>query len=412
MSQKIKDIEVKKLVLWTENPRDPVRSNAKNQKIADRAISGGTSKKWNLRKLFKSMGNRYDYSELPTVVYVNRKPVIYDGNRRVLIGKIIHGYVQVKNCPNFSGFEFPESIPCNVCDLKTALEHVDRKHADSGSWDTLERDIFRHKHMKEKLSSFLVIEKATHLISSNPALNQRFVKEEIFDETTLRELGFVIENNKLIFAHKNNYDANAILDYITYLVESKELSTRKNRGKVLALLNKDKNIKKILDRKGEIPTLPYSRKDETTQAQPPKTPNATKGREHNLFGENTLSLVSGSVENIYHDLMLMYKNKDKKEYSPDFPRLMRMGIRLLCELAAQDEKLKLDEYIDSNHEAAKTMLSQDEKTTLSVNSTTSSKILIKNIQIGAHGYTASNNLHQTIAISLIVGKMLEITHGR
>ena len=187
MSQEIKEIYLKDLVLWTENPRDPVDVNSSDQDIADRSIHDGRSR-WSIKKLFAKMGPRFDQSEIPTVAYVEEKPVVYDGNRRILIGKIINGFVSVNSDIDFSQFDFPTIIPCNVCDIQTALEHVDRKHGDSGSWKPLERDIFKHKHMKEKKSPFLVIEEQTGFVSNNSELNQGFVKDEIFDSTNLHKM--------------------------------------------------------------------------------------------------------------------------------------------------------------------------------------------------------------------------------
>ena len=172
MSQEIKNIAIKDLGLWTENPRDPIYQRASDQEIANRAINSDKRSKWSLKKLFNTMGKRFDKSEIPTVAYIDKKPIVFDGNRRVLIGKIIHGCVQVENTPDFSNFEFPETIPCNVCDKKTALEHVDRKHSESGSWSPLERDIFKHNEMKEPKSPFLIVEESTRLISNHPELNQ------------------------------------------------------------------------------------------------------------------------------------------------------------------------------------------------------------------------------------------------
>ena len=56
MSQEIKKISVKDLVLWAENPRDPVDVDCTDQEIADRAISNDGRSKWSLNKLFPKMG--------------------------------------------------------------------------------------------------------------------------------------------------------------------------------------------------------------------------------------------------------------------------------------------------------------------------------------------------------------------
>jgi len=110
MSQKIENINIKGLVLWTENPRDFINNTASDQDIINKAISDDSSK-WELAKLAKSMGKCYDFSELPAVVIHKDKPVVYDGNRRVAIIKIKHGMVEVHDFKKNIIPDFPESIP-------------------------------------------------------------------------------------------------------------------------------------------------------------------------------------------------------------------------------------------------------------------------------------------------------------
>ena len=114
MDQEVKYINIKDLVLWTENPRDPIDENAVDQDIVNRALDDELNK-WSLAKLAKEMGDYYDFSELPTVVYHKAKPVVYDGNRRIILGKIKHRLVNVDNSSNIQLPEFPDEIPCNVC---------------------------------------------------------------------------------------------------------------------------------------------------------------------------------------------------------------------------------------------------------------------------------------------------------
>jgi len=181
MEQEIQILKLKDLVLWTENPRDPIDENATDQDIVDKALEDKYSK-WSLPKLAKDMGDHYDFSELPTVVFHGEKPVVYDGNRRIILGKIKHGLVSVDGKEKIDIPEIPVAIPCNVCAKGIALKNVYRKHSDSGSWHPLERDIFLHKFMGEKKSTFLIIEENTGLITAHPHLNQRFVKDEILRE--------------------------------------------------------------------------------------------------------------------------------------------------------------------------------------------------------------------------------------
>lgn len=59
MSQVIKNIKVSDLVLWTENPRDPIEGNVGNQDIVDMAIAD-KGRFWKLPELAESMGDYYD----------------------------------------------------------------------------------------------------------------------------------------------------------------------------------------------------------------------------------------------------------------------------------------------------------------------------------------------------------------
>jgi len=194
--QEIKIIEIKDLHLWTENPRDPMDLNMSNVDIIKRAIKDIKSK-WTLPKLLREMGTHYDFSELPTVVKENDKYIVYDGNRRLAVLM----YLQNKDIyQEFSGGKmyFPEiepqelvnlkEVPCNVCDKQTALDNIERKHANSGSWTVLDREYFLHKHRNKPKSLFLMFEEATGLVSDNEKLNQVFVRDEVITEKNLLDL--------------------------------------------------------------------------------------------------------------------------------------------------------------------------------------------------------------------------------
>ena len=232
MKQEIKNIPLKELILWSENPRDPISPNSNNETIISRALAN--TRKWELQKLANSMGNFYDFSELPTIVYHEGKPVVYDGNRRVALGLLAKGIVNInhgiKNIPSYE-----DSIPCNVCAKEIALQSIWRKHANSGSWDPLERDIFQHKHLDKEKSSFLVLNEATNIISNYPSLNQLFVKEEVFSQENLNKLGLVVKEGKLFT--KNSYENTVkILNDLVEKIQNKVISTRKNRGKSYEVL--------------------------------------------------------------------------------------------------------------------------------------------------------------------------------
>ncbi len=415
MDQKVKYINIKDLVLWTENPRDPIDENAEDQDIVDRALEDG-AQKWSLSKLAKEMGDYYDFSELPTVVYHKNKPVVYDGNRRIVIGKIKYGLVKVKGDHNIKIPDFPEEIPCNVCAKKIALTNVYRKHSDTGSWQPLERDIFVHKFMGEAKSKFLVIEEETGIISLNPHLNQRFVRDEIFKEEILRKIGFTIKNGSLYSVHNTN-EGYIILNDISKKVENKEITTRKNRGKVIEIL--EPSSQELIDKnkanKPKLSGITFGNKKDSKikSTKVKRTTQRTSKRENELFG-GSLYLKMGDVSNLYRDIVDLYKfyTKEKKKLSQTFPSIIRMSLRLLCETAAKDcNNMKLDNFLKKYFKVAKGKLGKDEKTTLSNLNVTETSI-VQLLHTGAHNYTSSKNVEHTLALSLIIGEILTETHGK
>ena len=414
MSQEVKTLRLKDLVLWTENPRDPINPEAKDQDIVDRALADSNNK-WSLEKLAYEMGDDYDFSELPTVVYKDSKPVVYDGNRRIILGKIQHKYVHVSNdsiidiLPNI-----PQEIPCNVCSEEKALNNVYRKHADSGSWSALERDMFVDRFMRRGKSIFLQFEESTGMISKNPSLNKRFVKEEILTEHILNELGFKFQDGKLQSRYSSPKEAKDVLNDLEHKITAKEISTRKNRGTVKKAL--EPSIISLIDSNARNKFTPI----EFSEMEEPVTPETKKRRTRRvkveklpIFG-GPLYLIKGEVCNLYSDILDLYEyyERNKISLSDSFPCIIRMSMRLLCEAATQDAyKGDMNAYIKANFGKAKGSLDSDAKTYLSTNNVTDSTIL-QLLHTGAHNYTASKNIDQTLAISIILGAMLSITHGK
>lgn len=409
MSQQVKYLNIKDLVLWTENPRDPINEVASDQDIVDKALDDGMSK-WTLPKLAKEMGDYYDFSELPTVVYHGENPVVYDGNRRMILAKIKHGLVSVPTGTEIEIPEIPEEIPCNVCSKKIALNNVYRKHADSGSWQPLERDVFIHKFMGKEKSPFLILEEDTGLISSNQHLNQRFVKEEIFKEDMLKSLGFEVKGGRLKSVHSNS-EAKLILNDISQKIQQKKITTRKNRGEVFEVLD-TVSQKLIQQNKNKKLHRSKIRFDGSTPSKVKRQSQRTAKKEEELFG-GRLYLRSGDISNLYRDISDLYSFyvSKKENLSISFPAIVRMSLRLLSETAAKDLKLNLNDFIRSNFANAKKALSQNLKTYLHTQQISESNITSL-LQTGAHNYSSSSNIQQTIAISIILGSILAITHGK
>lgn len=411
MSQNVMTLKLENLVLWTENPRDPIDETATDQDIVNSALEDNLSK-WSLPKLAKEMGSHYDFSELPTVVFHGKKPVVYDGNRRIILGKIKHKLVTVDGF-NLDGIpDFPNAIPCNVCSEGIALQNVLRKHADTGSWQPLERDIFLYKHMNEAKTPFFLMEENTGIISANPHLNQRFVKEEIFREDILGKLGLSFVGGKLHSKH-NQPETLAILNDISQKIKDKTITTRKNRGKVIEVL--DPSSQQIIAEhrmhKARELNLTVEKRKETSAAKP-KQSKRVQTKATQIFG-GPLYLNIGGVSNLYRDIVDLYEFYcyKKDSLSDVFPCLIRMALRLLCESAAKERGQELERYVRSRFQKAKGTLDQNAKTALSNHNVTETSI-VQLLHTGAHNYSASANMEQTLALSIVVGSILTDSHGR
>lgn len=412
MSQEVKYIDIAKLVLWTENPRDPIYPEASDQDIVDLALSDKSSK-WNLKKLAKEMGEYFDFSELPTVVFHKNKPIVYDGNRRIILGKIKHNCVQISPENKIQIPDFPIEIPCNVCTKDIALQNVLRKHGNSGSWSPLDRDLFLHKFLNQEKSNFLKLEENLGIISANPKMNQGFVKKEIFSSEKLSELGFGFEGDSFQSKHSQS-DTLEILKDIVNQVENKKITTRKNRGQIISLLNKsnrdtieNNRNKKLVNTvaKLEDKTLPEPAKQRKTRRTKTKVPE--------IFGE-TLYLKPGDVSNLYRDIVDLYNfYLEKKDVlSNSFSSLVRMSLRLLCEAASKDtHQNDLGNYVKHFFPLGKKNLNSDVKTTLA-NKNVKEGTMLQLLHTGAHNYHAANDIETTLAMSLIIGEMLKISHGK
>ena len=407
MNQVIKNIDIEDLVLWTENPRDPIDKNAKDQDIVNKAWED-KQEKWSLKKLAREMKTHYDFSELPTIVYHGKKPVIYDGNRRMILAKIKHSCVEVDGAEDLKLPDIPSKIPCNVCSKEIAILNIYRKHANSGSWSPLDRDYFVYKFLSQPKSMFLKLDEATGLIRNNPHLNKGFVKKEIFNQERLHEFGFDTDEDHFLSKHSVR-DTKAILNDISSKVATEIITTRKYRGKAYDALDKtsrniiEKNISK--NAKSVRLSVPGLKGTSATNRQTRRT----KNKQPEIFG-GKLNLKSGVVNDLYRDIVDLnnFYQKNKQNLSPYFPGMVRMSLRLLCEASAGSQSF--DKFVKTNFKAGKKELDQDQKTTLSSHNVNENTI-IQLLHIGAHRYHAANDYDKTLAMTLIIGKIIQNTHG-
>jgi hypothetical protein len=84
---------------------------------------------------------------------------------------------------------------------------------------------------------------------------------------------------------------------------------------------------------------------------------------------------------------------------------------MLAETAAKDRKKDLKDYLTEHFDAAKKSLDQNAKTTLS-NQSVGKDSIVKLFHTGAHDYHNSKNEEQALALSIILGAMLALSHGK
>lgn len=423
-TQKIKKIKVENLNLWTENPRDPVDPNFTDYEIIKKAITDD-SKKWNLRKLIQEMGDYYDLSELPTVVKIKGEYVIYDGNRRIAVLK----YLQNKELyQSLGGGLFPElepeelrglkEIPCNVCDIETALINIERKHINSGSWGPIEREYFLHKHRGQDKSLFLKFEEQTSdSISENSKMNKRFVKEEVLTEKNLNDIGFAVDDNGNLVSNYSDDVAKDVVDGIIFIISKDKISTRKNRGKLKeTLLSEKSELKnKIQEFNNKEKKAKLNIETEKSEKKQRKT-NITQINDQ-IFGKS-LTLREGKVNDLYSAIAIIYEQnkKNRKKLRIILP-ITGMSLRLILDVAAREyyknkgeEKLKEDQVYKSFLKIAKKELkNQEDINYLSLtNDWLSDKFNIDGILAKyAHGNINTSN-DDILKMSAVIADILEL----
>ena len=448
--QKVKELSISRLVLWSENPRDPLpdrKIGRENDRIIRRAIKD-VDKSWKLLSLLKTMGEMYDSSDLPIVVMKDGHPIVYDGNRRVILAMIKHNEKYLKLLSNserrkLEGFDVDKKLYCDVCTEATALKLIIRKHADSGSWKPIQQGLFRMRYMGESPSILLQINSLTDgAIEKSKMLNQRFVEEEVFIKSHLESLGISVEGDSIKSAYPKD-ELVGILRDIFKLIEKGDISTR-NRpalGELPSLLS-ERSQALCSSRKDQprvytekyvpIEPAPIEEGAREEKTVPKKRTRRVEEDETPLFGK-VLCLRSGSVNNLYKEIeeldLLISKSIKKSEKNKSQRKgvtvnahvVTRMALRLLCETALKDIGMNdLGKYLERFFEDVRRLLSGEEKTFLSHNlseedpkASHNHTKLLSLLQAAAHTYDESaRNYKQTIAMSVLVGAILSCSHGK
>ncbi len=335
--QKIKEIKISELHLWTENPRDPIGEDIGDLEIIKKAIKDDRDK-WNIPKLIEEMGDFYHLNKLPIVVFKNKKHIVYDGNKRIVVLKYLQNpqwsvVIEKKLFPSSPPKNLVnlKEISCVLCNEKTALTIIQADNIRNNTWSALQQDYFDHYHLKKEKSLFLKIEEATHLISENyKALDQNFIKTEILTVDNFYKLGFYFDSNNKLESVYPSYEKDEklqlIFEKLIQLIQSKQISTRKNRGSIKPLIDdKELNIRNFTEQSSKNVI-----KDNNLQKKLRKTPR-DKAIVDTLFGEK-LELKKGKVNDLYSILDEIYETfKRDKNILP----IIGMSLRLIMEAAGR-----------------------------------------------------------------------------
>ncbi len=460
--QDIKDIKLDDLILWSENPREPFGDGSSNNAIIEMALIDKNNK-WKLQKLHHEMGGYYDKSELPIVIEDEKKSgkyIVYDGNRRIILIKYLQNksaFTDLNFSNDLKNIEAPtyianlKEIPCNVCNTETAISSVERKHIDSGTWGALEREYFLAQHKKnktgdgseEKISNFLQFEEETNLISQNKKLNQRFVKEEVLTDGNLKSIGLEFRDDGLHSIYDNDSDTKIVIAEIAKAINEGEISTRKRRVNGKETLA-DRLVEINPDLKDKIKPIEEKQGSEENKKKLKKATDVKIGRITPVSKEPKIRMFPSPlnlkgkciVNNLYGDILEIDKLKHQGKCSTDFPRILRFSLRLLVESAAQTCNLgdgKFDAYIEECFADARSKILDEDEPSLSYNdikthedlnkllragghyneenNSKESGKMIEATHIGAHPYSDSASYGKAHAMSIIVGAMLQISHG-
>ncbi len=165
--------------------------------------------------------------------------------------------------------------------------------------------------------------------------------------------------------------------------------------------------------------------DDPVEMQEDSTPRKLRTRETRptllpIFGTSNsgLALRPGEVNNLYRTLESLWQMYEHQKIRNDkaFPIIFRMGLRMLAEQAAEECGFKLDAYVTEYAKKAKGNLRQLDQngdiTTFLATQSVKPENLTMLLQNGAHAYTATNNAEQARAISILLGAMLTLSHGK
>ncbi len=441
-------VDVTTLELDLQNPRLP--KHVRDQNDITQIRNYLLDKEDVLRIARNIANNGYHRSAVAIVCKENGRTIVLDGNRRLAACQLLLKPELATNARDKKELEALNKIT-DKQELKKVKIAIapSRKEAEKEIWDIHVNQLLKPWQVLQKLRMYKnLIDSGEYDIDSASSeygvASAQFKKELeklFFYEQILEQIRTDKDEEELLNSGFNKIDrlilstnGKKLLDYST---DNKGDITFTNRGK------SDKKLKLLVPYITDPQKVPaqatqewlvenvFSKVDPSFSVSKKSTEEEKKqaklstplsqrktAREKNkaqaLFEQN-LVLKKGDTNNIYQDVLDLYdfyvKDSQKSEprLSKNFPALIRMSLRLLVESAVAKTK-GIADYVNTNFDNAKKQLTQDQKTTLSNNSISGAKSLIQLLQSGAHNYTNSANFEQTVAMSIIIGAMLNITH--
>lgn len=438
-------VDVEKLELDLQNPRLPKHVRDQNDITQ---IRNYLLDKEDVLRIARSIANNgYHRSAVAIVYRENGKLVVLDGNRRLVACQLLLKPELATNARDKKELEGLNKIT-NKQELKKIKIAIapSRKEAEKEIWDIHVNQLLKSWQILQKLRMYRnLIDSGEYDINSASSeygvISTQFKKELeklFFYEQILEQIRTDKDEEELLKSGFNKIDRLILSTngkkLLNYSTNDKGDITFANRGesdkklrqlipyitdpqKVSAQATQEWLVENVFSKID--PSFSGNKTNAEKQTEPDEpSPKRKTAREKNktqaLFGQN-LVLKKGDTNNIYQDVLDLYnfyvKDNQKSEprLSKNFPALIRMALRLLVESAVAKTK-DIADYVNTNFDNAKKQLTQNQKTTLSNNSISSAKSLIQLLQSGAHNYTNSANFEQTVAMSIIIGAMLNITH--
>lgn len=416
MSYNEKKIKLNELYLDQKNPRF---SPAKNQREAVQAMLNDQGD-----KIVNLAADIYEYGLNPSsrlIVFLEKgKFIDGDGNRRLTALKILETPALTDGIPRIrkkidevlrKKGNLPKELNCVVFKNRQSAHHwilINHDGEQEGrgqiKWSPEQKDRFEGRA-------------SVGLEALDKLLSQRLIssadKEKINKTTLDRLLGFKGVKEKIGISKNGT-------EFTFKDMESLQKVVLGLRNKAVDEVYTAEKGEKFANELISSSASTTGTKDESIAVQIEEVDEKTAGNrskrvvkdEHNVFG-GILSLRTGHVNNLYRDIESLYGfyTKEKAKLSKDFIVLFRMSLRILAETAAKDARLSLADYLTQNFDEAKKGLNKNDKTTLSNQNVEKSKI-VQLFQTGAHDYSNSKNEEQALAMSIILGQILRLSHGK